>query len=58
MFKNLNIDVLGVSGRPSEIIELALSNGFKGLDLNLVDFAAQVQAYGLPHARRVFDMPG
>ncbi len=55
MFKNLNIDVLGVSGRPSEIIELALSNGFKGLDLNLVDFAAQVQAYGLPHARRVFD---
>ena len=55
MFKNLNVEVLGVSGRPSEIIELALSNGFKGLDLNLVDFAAQVQAYGLPHARRVFD---
>jgi sugar phosphate isomerase/epimerase len=55
MFKNLNVEALGVSGRPSEIIELALSNGFKGLDLDLADFANQVQTYGLPHARRVFD---
>jgi sugar phosphate isomerase/epimerase len=55
MFKNLNVEALGVSGRPSEIIELALSNGFKGLDLDLADFAAQVQTYGLAHARRVFD---
>jgi sugar phosphate isomerase/epimerase len=55
MFKNLNVEALGVSGRPSEIIELALSNGFKGLDLDLTDFAAQVQTYGLAHARRVFD---
>jgi sugar phosphate isomerase/epimerase len=55
MFKNLNLDLLGVSGRPSEIIELALSNGFKGLDLDVVDFANQVQTHGLPHARRLID---
>ncbi len=55
MFKNLNLEALGVSGRPSEIIELTLSNGFKGLDLDLVDFAAQVQTSGLAHARRLFD---
>jgi sugar phosphate isomerase/epimerase len=55
MFKNLNVEALGVSGRPSEIIELALSNGFKGLDLDLADFASQVQTHGLAHARRVLD---
>ena len=53
MFKNLSTDGLGVSGRDSEIIELALSFGFKGLDLDLNDFAQQVQAQGLPHARRL-----
>src|SRR5215218_7221108 len=55
MFKNLNPQFLGVSGRQSEIIELALSNRFKGLDLNLLDFAEQVATYGLPHARRLLD---
>ncbi len=55
MFKNLNLEALGVSGRSSEIIELALSNGFKGLDLDLVDFASQVKTHGLAHARRLID---
>jgi sugar phosphate isomerase/epimerase len=55
MFKNLNLNALGVSGRQSESIELALSNGFKGLDLNVVEFADQVRVHGLPHARRLLD---
>ena len=53
MFKNLSTEGLGVSGRQSEVIELALSFGFKGLDLDLADFAQQVQTHGLAHARRL-----
>ena len=48
MFRNLSTEGLGVSGRQSEIIELALSFGFKGIDLDLVDFQQQVQVNGLP----------
>ena len=55
MFKNLNLAALGISGRQSEVIELTLSHGFKGLDLDLVEFGHQVQASGLPHARRLID---
>lgn len=55
MFRNLSTDSLGVSGRESEIIELALSFGFKGIDLDLVDFQQQVQVNGLARARRLLD---
>lgn len=55
MFKNLSTAALGVSGSQSEIIELALSYGFKGLDLDFEEFAAQVQANGLPKSRRLLD---
>jgi sugar phosphate isomerase/epimerase len=53
MFKNLSPGELGVSGRGSEIIELALSHGFKGLDLDLVEFAEQVEARGFDKAARL-----
>jgi sugar phosphate isomerase/epimerase len=55
MFKNLSTEGIGVSGRQSEIIELALSFGFKGIDLDLIDFHGQVAAHGLAHARRLLD---
>lgn len=55
MFKNLCISALGISGRPSEIIELALSNGFRGIDIDIADMAEQVKTHGLPHARRLLD---
>ena len=55
MFKNLSTDGLGISGRQSEIIELVLSFGFKGIDLDLLDFQRQVATHGLPHARRLLD---
>jgi sugar phosphate isomerase/epimerase len=55
MFKNLNTEALGLSASQSDLIELALSFGFKGIDLDVVDFAGQVKEQGLPKARRLLD---
>jgi sugar phosphate isomerase/epimerase len=55
MFKNLDAKALGLTATQSETIELALSCGFRGIDLDIVDFAAEVKAYGLPKARRLLD---
>jgi sugar phosphate isomerase/epimerase len=55
MFKNLSTEALGISGQPNEFIELALSNGFKGIDLDLVAFEEQVKLTSLAHARRLID---
>jgi sugar phosphate isomerase/epimerase len=55
MFKNLSTELLGISGTASEIVELVLSHNFKGLDLDVIDFAEQVKAGGLPKARRMYD---
>jgi sugar phosphate isomerase/epimerase len=53
MFKNLNPAALGISGHQSEIIELALTYGFAGMDLNMAEFAARVRLKGMPYARRL-----
>ena len=53
MFKNLNPSAIGVSGHQSEIIELALSYGFAGMDLNMVEFAACARLKGMPYAKRL-----
>ena len=55
MFKNLNPAALGISGHQSEIIELALTYGFAGIDLNIAEFATRVRLKGLPYARRLID---
>lgn len=55
MYKNLNVQALGVSGQQSEIIELTLSYGFKSLDLDIVEFAQHVEEDGLAKARRLLD---
>lgn len=55
MYKNLSIEALGISGRQSERIELALSYNFKGLDLDLAELAAESQAQGAARARRYLD---
>ncbi len=55
MFKNLNPYVLGVTGHQSEIIELALTYGFGGMDLNAGEFATRVQRKSMEHARRLID---
>jgi sugar phosphate isomerase/epimerase len=55
MFKNLNASALGVSGHQSELIELALTYGFAGIDLNVAEFATRVRLKGMPYARRLID---
>jgi sugar phosphate isomerase/epimerase len=55
MFKNLCPEALGITGTQSELIELALSHGFRGLDLQMVEFQRQVEARGLPQSRRLID---
>jgi len=53
MFKNLNRSPLGVNGHQSEIIELALTYGFRGFDLDILDFANRVKRRGLDYACRL-----
>jgi sugar phosphate isomerase/epimerase len=53
MFRNLSTFGLPLSGRPSELIELALSFGFDGMDIDIVDLQKQAEIYGLEHARRL-----
>jgi sugar phosphate isomerase/epimerase len=55
MFRNLSPTALHITGRQSELIELALSYGFKGLDVDLVEFQQTVKSQGMPHARRFID---
>ena len=55
MFKSLDVKALGLSPTQSETIELALSFGFRSVDLDIVEFAGEVAAYGLPRARRLLD---
>jgi sugar phosphate isomerase/epimerase len=53
MFRNLSTSGLPLSGRPSELIELALSFGFDGMDIDILDFQKQAEIYGVEHARRL-----
>ncbi len=55
MFKNLSPSALGVTGHESEIIELALTYGFRGMDLDVADFAIRAKHRGMPYARRLID---
>lgn len=53
MFKNLNAAALGVTGHQSEIIELALTYGFEGFDLDIDDFVTRVKRRGMDYAARL-----
>jgi hypothetical protein len=53
MFRNLSTVGLPLSGRPSELIELALSFGFDSMDIDIIDFQQQAEAFGVEHARRL-----
>jgi len=55
MFRNLSTDALGFWAPQNEQIELALSFGFKAIDVDVVDFGEQVQSRGLAKARRLID---
>lgn len=55
MYKNLSRRGLGISGRQSELIELALTYGFRGVDLDIEHFVKQTQRRSVEHARRFID---
>lgn len=46
MYKNMNPSSLGVSGRQSELIELALTYGFRGLDLDVGELLKRATLQG------------
>ncbi len=48
MFKNLSPPALGISGRQGEMIELALSFGFKGIDLDVAEMAESAKRTACP----------
>jgi len=52
MYKNLNAAVLGVSGRQSELIELALTYGFRGMDVNMTELLKRAESRGTDWAAR------
>jgi sugar phosphate isomerase/epimerase len=52
MYKNLNASILGVSGRQSELIELAMTYGFKGLDIDAEDLVKRVRRSDFDRATR------
>lgn len=43
MYKNFSAPLLGISGRQSELIELALTYGFKGIDVDMTDMVKRSQ---------------
>ena len=55
MYKNFDPRALGVAGRQSEIIELALTLGFRGLEVDAADFGKRVEMRGLEYSRRFLD---
>lgn len=55
MFRNLDVKGIGITGTQTEIIELALSFGFRGMSLDMDEFVKQVEMYDLAHARRLID---
>jgi len=55
MYRNLNSQALGISGRQSELIELALTYKFAGMNVEMEQFAKQAELHGLESARRLLD---
>jgi sugar phosphate isomerase/epimerase len=58
MFKCLSPAPLGISATANDLIEPALSYGFKGLELDIAAFAENAARSGLSTARRLLDSAG
>ena len=52
MYASLNGDSLGISAKQNELIELALTYGFKDFDFELASFLRQVESRGSDQATR------
>lgn len=53
MFRNLSTDALRITGRPSELNELALTYGYSGIDLPLNELQGPGAKQNLEHAQRL-----
>ncbi len=53
MYKNLNSGQLGITGRQSELIELALTFGFRGIDIDVPSFVRQAESHGAEQAGKL-----
>lgn len=55
MYKNLSGDGLGVSCRQNELIELALTYGFKGIEVDIAEMASRAEKFTAEFAQRFVD---
>ncbi len=55
MYKNLSPESLGLSGRQSELIELALTYGFKGFDVRIAEMVKRAELHGTKHTLRFIE---
>lgn len=55
MYKNFSPKLLGITGQQSEVIELALSNGFRSIDVDVLDYAEDAKANSSPMSRRLIE---
>ena len=58
MYRNLDAVALGISGRQSELIELALTYGFSGLDVDIASFLKRARNNGVEQACRFMNSAG
>lgn len=52
MYKNLNAESLGIVGRQSELIELALTFGFRSMDIDIDELVRRVERQSVEQAVR------
>lgn len=52
MFKNLDGECFGISGRQNEVVEFALSNGYDGISVDFSDLNSRAVASGVDFAAR------
>jgi sugar phosphate isomerase/epimerase len=58
MYKNLSPSALGINGRQSEMIELALTHRAKGLEIDMQALQRQVESGGFEYASRFVTSAG
>jgi sugar phosphate isomerase/epimerase len=52
MYKSLSPSAFGVSGRQSELIELALTHGFRSIEVDIDDLLKKAEKHNIEHATR------
>ena len=52
MYKNLSPSAIGVFGRQSELVEIALTHRFKGLEIDITEVLRRAQTTSMPQACR------